>query len=90
MHEVLLDTFSTNLVWWRPVLRVRAKLSCAPASGAGDARAQMSAHPIYTQAGMIIDDEINVLLVNPLPPNVRLHAVIDACHSGTAMDLEYR
>lgn len=50
----------------------------------------MKAHPISTQAGMIIDDEINVLLVNPLPPNVRLHAVIDACHSGTAMDLEYR
>lgn len=39
---------------------------------------------------MIIDDEINRLLVNPLTPNVRLHAVIDACHSGTAMDLEYR
>ena len=51
---------------------------------------ELNAHPISTQAGMIIDDEINVLLVNPLPPNVRLHAVIDACHSGTAMDLEYR
>ena len=45
---------------------------------------------LYLQAGMIIDDEINRLLVNPLTPNVRLHAVIDACHSGTAMDLEYR
>ncbi len=53
-------------------------------------KGELNAHPIYTQAGMIIDDEINVLLVNPLPPNVRLHAVIDACHSGTAMDLEYR
>lgn len=39
---------------------------------------------------MIIDDEINRLLVNPLMPNVRLHAVIDACHSGSAMDLEFR
>ncbi|KAK9846629.1 hypothetical protein WJX81_007951 [Elliptochloris bilobata] len=44
----------------------------------------------FQTAGMIIDDEINRLLVNPVPPNVRLHAVIDACHSGTAMDLEYR
>ena len=42
------------------------------------------------QAGMIIDDEINRLLVNPVNTNVRLHAVIDACHSGTAMDLEFR
>jgi hypothetical protein len=39
---------------------------------------------------MIIDDELNCLLVNPLPPNVRLHAVVDACHSGSVMDLEYR
>ena len=42
------------------------------------------------QAGMIVDDELNRLLVNPLPPGVRLHAIIDACHSGTALDLEYR
>ena len=39
---------------------------------------------------MIVDDELNRLLVNPLPPGVRLHAIIDACHSGTALDLEYR
>lgn len=37
-----------------------------------------------------MDDEINAVLVNPLLPGVRLHAVIDACHSGSAMDLEYR
>lgn len=42
------------------------------------------------QAGQIVDDEINAVLVNPLLPGVRLHAVIDACHSGSAMDLEYR
>ena len=42
------------------------------------------------QAGMIVDDELNRLLVNPLGPGVRLHAVIDACHSGTVLDLEYR
>ena len=39
---------------------------------------------------MVVDDELNRLLVNPLPPGVRLHAIIDACHSGTALDLEYR
>jgi hypothetical protein len=42
------------------------------------------------QAGMIVDDELNRLLVNPLPPRVRLHAIVDACHSGTVLDLEYR
>jgi len=39
---------------------------------------------------MVVDDELNRLLVNPLPQGVRLHAIIDACHSGTALDLEYR
>ena len=42
------------------------------------------------QAGQIVDDELNRLLVNPLPPGVRLHAIIDACHSGSVLDLEYR
>lgn len=42
------------------------------------------------QAGHIVDDELNRLLVNPLAPGVRLHAIIDACHSGTALDLEFR
>ncbi|KAJ8448337.1 hypothetical protein Cgig2_021965 [Carnegiea gigantea] len=39
--------------------------------------------------GMIVDDEINDTLVRPLPPGVRLHAIIDACHSGTALDLPF-
>lgn len=30
------------------------------------------------------------MMVQPLMPNVTLHAVIDACHSGTALDLPYR
>jgi hypothetical protein len=39
----------------------------------------------YKSAGQIVDDELNQLLVRPLPPGVNLHAVIDACHSGTVM-----
>ena len=39
---------------------------------------------------MIVDNELNQWMVNPLPPGVRLHAIIDACHSGSAMDLEFR
>ena len=42
------------------------------------------------QAGSIVDDEMNRLLVNPLPHGVRLHAIIDACHSGSALDLEFK
>lgn len=44
----------------------------------------------YKTAGQIVDDELNELLVKPLLPGVTLHALIDACHSGTAMDLPYR
>lgn len=42
------------------------------------------------QAGQIIDDELNNWLVNPLPQGVVLHCIIDACHSGSVMDLPYR
>ncbi|KAK4848789.1 hypothetical protein QYF36_017361 [Acer negundo] len=43
----------------------------------------------YETQGMIVDDEINATLVRPLPPGVRLHALMDCCHSGTALDLPY-
>lgn len=39
--------------------------------------------------GMIVDDEINAAIVRPLPYGVRLHAIIDACHSGTVLDLPF-
>ena len=45
---------------------------------------------LVLQAGMIIDDEINNWLVNPLPQGCKLHCIIDACHSGSVMDLPYR
>ena len=44
----------------------------------------------YKTAGQIVDDELNLLLVKPLLPGVTLHTLIDACHSGTALDLPYR
>jgi hypothetical protein len=44
----------------------------------------------YQRAGQILDDELNALLVRPLAPGVTLHAVVDACHSGTVMDLSFR
>ncbi|XAR54215.1 hypothetical protein NMG60_11029248 [Bertholletia excelsa] len=43
----------------------------------------------FETRGMLVDDEINATLVRPLPYGVRLHAVIDACHSGTALDLPF-
>ncbi|CAK8541355.1 unnamed protein product [Lathyrus sativus] len=43
----------------------------------------------FETQGMIVDDEINATLVRPLPHGVRLHALIDACHSGTVMDLPF-
>lgn len=39
--------------------------------------------------GYIADDVINRRLIGPLPPGVRLHALVDSCHSGTSMDLRH-
>lgn len=43
----------------------------------------------FETKGMIVDDEINAALVRPIPAGVKLHAIIDACHSGTALDLPF-
>ncbi|KAJ9453204.1 Metacaspase-1 [Diplonema papillatum] len=43
----------------------------------------------YKQAGQITDDTIFNCLVRPLPAGVRMTAVMDCCHSGTAMDLPF-
>ncbi|XP_020533883.1 metacaspase-1 isoform X2 [Jatropha curcas] len=43
----------------------------------------------FDKAGMILDNEINATIVRPLPKGVVLHAIVDACHSGTVLDLPY-
>ncbi|KAK8961414.1 Metacaspase-1 [Platanthera guangdongensis] len=43
----------------------------------------------FETQGMIVDDELNASIVRPLPHGVRLHAIIDACHSGTVLDLPF-
>lgn len=43
----------------------------------------------YETNGVIVDDEINAIMVRPIDEGVTLHAIIDACHSGTALDLPY-
>jgi hypothetical protein len=39
--------------------------------------------------GYITDDVLREVLINNLPANVRLTVLIDACHSGTMLDLKY-
>ncbi|KAF2263513.1 hypothetical protein CC78DRAFT_533939 [Lojkania enalia] len=43
----------------------------------------------FRTAGHIVDDEMHRILVQPLQPGVRLTAIFDSCHSGSALDLPY-
>ncbi|KAF2190804.1 Metacaspase-1A [Zopfia rhizophila CBS 207.26] len=43
----------------------------------------------FQKAGHIVDDEIHHIMVKPLQPGVRLTAIFDSCHSGSALDLPY-
>lgn len=40
-------------------------------------------------AGHIVDDEMHNIMVKSLLPGVRLTAIFDSCHSGSALDLPY-
>lgn len=43
----------------------------------------------FRQTGHITDDEMHRIMVTPLQAGVRLTAIFDSCHSGTALDLPY-
>ena len=43
----------------------------------------------FEDRGVILDDEINETIIRPLGPGVKLHAIVDTCHSGTILDLPY-
>ncbi|KAF8501495.1 Metacaspase-1 [Russula emetica] len=43
--------------------------------------------PDCNTPGLIVDDTMHDLMVKPLPPQCRLTAVYDCCHSGTILDL---
>ncbi|KAL9079525.1 MAG: hypothetical protein Q9157_001583 [Trypethelium eluteriae] len=43
----------------------------------------------FRNAGHIVDDEMHRIMVAPLQAGVRLTAIFDSCHSGSALDLPY-
>ncbi|KIV96385.1 hypothetical protein, variant 2 [Exophiala mesophila] len=43
----------------------------------------------FRSAGHIVDDEMHRIMVMSLQPGVRLTAIFDSCHSGSALDLPY-
>lgn len=43
----------------------------------------------FEAQGKLVDNEINETIVRPLPKGAKLHAIIDACHSGTVLDLPF-
>jgi len=43
----------------------------------------------YEEAGLVVDDELYRLLIEPLPVGCRLFSLMDCCHSGTMLDLLY-
>ena len=43
----------------------------------------------FRTQGHIVDDEMHRIMVQSLQPGVRLTAIFDSCHSGSALDLPY-
>ncbi|CCE61195.1 hypothetical protein TPHA_0A01110 [Tetrapisispora phaffii CBS 4417] len=43
----------------------------------------------FQTQGVIVDDEMNAIMVKPLPAGVKMTCLFDSCHSGTALDLPF-
>jgi len=43
----------------------------------------------FNENGHIVDDEMHMIMVKPLPPGCRLTSIFDSCHSGSVLDLPY-
>ncbi|KAI9804137.1 MAG: hypothetical protein M1825_001539 [Sarcosagium campestre] len=43
----------------------------------------------FRTSGHIVDDQMHDIMVRRLAPGVRLTAIFDSCHSGSALDLPY-
>jgi len=43
----------------------------------------------YSSSGLIVDDDLYKILVEPLPKGCQLFGIFDCCHSGTILDLKY-
>ncbi len=43
----------------------------------------------YAKSGLIIDDELRKILVEPLLKDAKLTCLFDCCHSGSVLDLRY-
>ncbi|GAA97980.1 uncharacterized protein L969DRAFT_84532 [Mixia osmundae IAM 14324] len=43
----------------------------------------------FKQTSHIVDDDMHMIMVRPLPPGCRLTAIFDSCHSASALDLPY-
>jgi hypothetical protein len=44
----------------------------------------------FETAGQITDDEIHGLVVDSLPKGARMWVIMDCCHSGTVLDLQFK
>ncbi|KAJ4475652.1 peptidase C14 [Lentinula aciculospora] len=44
---------------------------------------------LAARRNVIIDDELHLYLVSPLPPGARLTTIFDSCHSGSVLDLPF-